>query len=65
MDKPSLISYIKSVFFVLGIIFLFATLSYFAYKYVFNLSDKMKTLVLVCLIIIFFFVGDFMVERGV
>ena len=38
------------VFYIIGIIFLFATLAYFSYEYLFNLSDIAKTIVLICLI---------------
>ncbi|MBS3127553.1 hypothetical protein J4410_00215 [Candidatus Woesearchaeota archaeon] len=53
------------VFYVIGIIFLFATLAYFSYEYLFNLSDLAKTIILLCLAVVFFFLGDFMKERGI
>ena len=43
------------IFYTIGIIFLFATVAYFSYEYIFGLSDIVKTVILVCLIIIFFF----------
>ena len=53
------------VFYVLGIIFLFATVAYFSYNYLFNLSDGIKTIILVLSLIIFFFLGEVMYEKGV
>ena len=53
------------IFYVIGIIFLFATISYFAYQYLFNLNDIIKTVILVLLTIVFFFVAEFIAERGV
>jgi len=53
------------IFYIIGIIFLFATVAYFSYEYLFSLSDIVKTIILVCLVIVFFFVADFMAEREV
>ncbi|MBT3720482.1 hypothetical protein HOC29_04030 [archaeon] len=53
------------IFYIIGIIFLFATVAYFSYEYLFNLSDIIKAIILVCLTIVFFFVADFMAEREV
>jgi len=54
----------QSLFFILGIIFLFSTVAYFSYEYLFNLSDLVKTIILICLIIIFFFAGDVMRDKN-
>ncbi len=51
------------IFYIIGIIFIFATVAYFAYEYLFSLSDVVKTIILVCLTTIFFFIADFMGER--
>jgi len=56
---------IQYVFYVLGVIFLFSTVAYFSYEYLFDLSDGMKTIILVCLIIVFFVGGEIMKENGV
>lgn len=56
---------IEYVFFILGIIFLFATVAYFSYEYLFSLSDAVKAIILVCMTIVFFFVADFMAERDI
>jgi cell division protein FtsW (lipid II flippase) len=53
------------IFYAIGIIFLFVTIAYFSYEYLFNLSDAIKTIILVCLIIVFFFVGEIMSEREI
>ena len=53
------------IFYIIGIIFLFATVAYFSYEYLFDLSDMVKTIILVCSVIVFFFVADFMAEREI
>ncbi|MFH1072780.1 MAG: hypothetical protein V1743_05100 [Nanoarchaeota archaeon] len=53
------------IFYVLGIIFLFITISYFAYQYLFDLSKEVKTIVLICLVIILFFAADWLRERDI
>ncbi len=47
----------QGIFFTLGILFLFATLGYFSYEYLFQLSYIAKTIVLICVAVIFFVVG--------
>jgi hypothetical protein len=53
------------IFYIIGIVFLFAAIAYFSYEYLFNLSDIAKTIILVCLFIVFFFVGDIMREKQI
>ncbi len=53
------------IFYVIGIIFLFATVAYFAYQYLFNLSNMIKTIILVCLIIVFFFLAEYLSGRDI
>lgn len=53
------------IFYILGIIFLFATVAYFSYEYLFSLSDIVKTIILVCLVVASFFVADWMAERDI
>ncbi len=53
------------IFYVIGIVFIFATVAYFSYEYLFSLSDIVKTIILVCLVIVFFFTADFMAERKI
>jgi len=53
------------LFYIVGIIFLFATLSYFSYNYLFGLADSIKAAILVLLIIIFFVVGEVMQESSI
>jgi len=55
----------QNLFYIIGIIFLFATASYFSYNYLFNLSDSLKTIMLVLLIIIFFVIGGLFEERDI
>lgn len=56
---------LQYLFYVLGIIFLFATVSYFAYNYLFSLSDGIKTTILVLVIIVFFILGEVMEEADI
>jgi len=56
---------LQYLFYVLAIIFLFATIIYFAYEYLATIPKWVKTLILVLLIIVFFFIGEFMKERDV
>jgi hypothetical protein len=53
------------LFYTLGIIFLFATVSYFSYNYLFNLSDGIKTIILILIIIVFFVLGEVMEDKEV
>ena len=41
------------IFYVIGIIFLFATIAYFSYEYLFSLSNLAKTVILICLVALF------------
>ena len=50
------------IFFVIGIVFLFATIAYFSYEFLFNLSNTIKTIVLICSVIVFFTIAEFMRE---
>ncbi len=52
------------IFFILGIIFIFATVAYFSYKYVFGLADSVKAIILFLLAVITFFIGITLQERG-
>jgi hypothetical protein len=56
---------IYHIFYVVGIIFIFSTIAYFSYQYVFNLSKEIKAIVLIALIIIMFFIADFLKERDI
>ena len=54
---------LQYLFYVLGIIFLFATAAYFSYNYLFNLSDGIKLIILILSMIIFFALGEIAWER--
>jgi len=56
-------SKISLLFYIIGIIFFIATVAYFAHEYIFDLSRTVKTIILLCLIVIFYFCGDFLRER--
>lgn len=53
------------IFYVLGIIFLFSTIAYFSYEYLFELSDIVKTIILLCAVVVFFVIGDVMAEGNI
>ncbi|MBS3099232.1 hypothetical protein J4462_03400 [Candidatus Pacearchaeota archaeon] len=54
---------LQYLFYVLGIIFLFATAAYFSYNYLFNLSDGIKMIILVLVMIVFFVLGEVLWEK--
>lgn len=56
---------LQYLFYILGIIFLFATAAYFSYNYLFSLSDTIKTIILFLLIIVFFTLGEIMWEKDI
>jgi hypothetical protein len=56
---------LQYIFYGVGIVFLFATILYFSYEYLFNLSTLAKTLILGCLVVVFFFAGDLLQERDI
>jgi len=56
---------LQYLFYILGVIFLFATVSYFASNFLFNLSDGLKTIILVLTIIVFFALGEVMEEKDI
>jgi len=56
---------LQYLFYILGIIFLFATVSYFAYNYLFDLPDSIKTVILLLAMIVFFVLGEVMWEKNI
>ena len=52
------------LFYTIGIIFLFATVAYFSYNFVFGLPDAIKLVILILVIIIFFVLGDVLEENN-
>ncbi|HLC31677.1 MAG TPA: hypothetical protein VJK51_03340 [Candidatus Nanoarchaeia archaeon] len=56
---------LQYLFYVLGVIFLFATVAYFSYNYLFELTDGIKTIVLALAIVIFFVLGEVMEEKEI
>ncbi len=56
---------IQALFYVIGMVFLFATISYFAYNYLFRASDSIKTVQLILLIIVFFVLGNIMEGKDI
>jgi len=56
---------LQYLFYILGIIFLFATVAYFSYNYLFNLPDSIKTIILCLGIIIFFVLGEVLWDKDI
>lgn len=56
---------LQYLFYVLGIIFIFATVAYFAYNYLFNLSDTIKMVILILLMVVFFTLGEIMEAKNI
>jgi len=54
---------LEYLFYVLGIIFIFATVAYFSYNYLFNLSDGVKLIILILGMIVFFVLGEVFWEK--
>jgi len=54
---------LQYLFYIIGIIFIFITVAYFAYNYLFSLADGIKTIILVLAIIVFFALGEIMWEK--
>ena len=54
---------LQYLFYVLGIIFLFATAAYFSYNYLFSLPDGIKTIILVLVMLVFFVLGEVLWEK--
>jgi len=54
---------LEYLFYVLGIIFIFATVAYFSYNYLFNLSDGIKLIILILAMIVFFVLGEVFWEK--
>jgi len=56
---------VQNIFYILGIFFLFSTISYFAYEYLFNLSNFVKTIILFALVSASFFGADYLGVRDI
>ena len=54
---------LEHLFYVIGIVFLFATISYFSYNYLFDLPDGIKTIILLLLVVVFFVLGEVFYEK--
>lgn len=56
---------IQNIFYGLGTIFILAAISYFAWEYLLVLPKEVKTVILFCLVVIFFSLGRFLQERDI
>ncbi|MBI2145637.1 hypothetical protein HYU18_04950 [Candidatus Woesearchaeota archaeon] len=53
------------IFFTIGLIFLFSTIAYFSYNYLFSMANSAKTGSLLLLTVAFFFLGNVLKQRDV
>jgi len=53
------------IFYTVGIIFTIATILYFTWEYLFDLARSLKVITLSLLTLFFWFVGNYLRERGV
>ena len=51
---------LEKIFYIFGTIFALATILYFTWEYIIEFSDAIKSIILICLSIILFFVGEAM-----
>jgi len=54
----------QHIFYILGIIFLFATVTYFTHKYLYNIASSVKVFMLALIVIMFFYLGEYMKEKN-
>lgn len=52
------------VFNIIGIVFLWWAIAYFAYQNLFGLADSVKSIALLLLAVAFFFAGDMSIKGG-
>jgi hypothetical protein len=52
--------HIEKLFYTIGVIFAIATILYFTWEYILEFSDSVKSIMLVCLAVMFFFIGEVM-----
>jgi len=52
--------HIEKLFYVVGVIFALATILYFTWEYILNFSNEVKSILLICVSIVLFFVGEVM-----
>ncbi|MBI2545525.1 MAG: hypothetical protein HYW22_02960 [Candidatus Aenigmarchaeota archaeon] len=56
---------VEYFFYITGIVLLFATISYFSYNYLFSLTKELKSIILILLVIVFFFIGEVLKGREI
>ena len=56
---------LEYLFYGIGIVFLFSTIVYFAREYVFQLPPFAKTVILLCLVSVAYFTGEYLEEKNV
>jgi len=53
----------ETIFFIVGVLFLIATILYFTWEYLFNLSRGMKVIAIGALVLFFWFMANYLKER--
>jgi hypothetical protein len=56
---------IQNIFYALGTLFIVIAIVYFAWEYLLVLSKEAKTVILFCLVVVFFAVGRYLQERDI
>ena len=56
---------LQYLFYTIGIIFLFSTVAYFSYNYLFDLPDQIKSVILILGVIVIFVTGEIMWEKDI
>jgi len=56
---------IETIFYLFGGFFAIAAILYFTWEYILSFPKEIKTLLLVCLVILFFFLGSMLKERSI
>lgn len=55
---------IEKLFYVIGILFALATILYFTWEYILTFSNTIKSILLISISIILFFIGEIMREKN-
>ncbi|MFH1424521.1 MAG: hypothetical protein ABIG20_02435 [archaeon] len=55
---------LQKIFYMIAILLFIIAIIYFAWEVILNLSREVKTIILACLVVIFFFGARYFKERG-
>ena len=57
--------HLEKIFYGFGLIFAIATILYFTWEYIINFPDIVKSIILICVSIVLFFVGGVMRSKEI